>query len=243
MGACPLARSGAWIGESSEPIGAFRRSRSLRRLLAVATLLVWLPGGAQPAGMASAAFPPAEHDAVVSPLDPLHVRIPAGNVTAARRARVRVWNADTEGTQTIRLAAASIDCPGVRLTSPPSFGAAAPSSPDLVSLAAGESAIARLAIEVNADSPRRESGRSCRSSSCSPPTSVLARMIHECTVARAFESVWRTHSLNRTAPRRDRSKNLLTVPSWRPYVGARLRGRPTRGGSTRWREALDVSAM
>ena len=117
-----------------------------RNFVVIAALVASLGGGNATARAETAVV----HDAVVVPVKPLRVRIPVRKSAVVKRTYVKVINADAEGSQTIRLAAESIDCPGVALASPPDFGGAAAGTSDSVSLLAGRSAVAQLLLIVTA---------------------------------------------------------------------------------------------
>ena len=127
------------------------RSLAGRRRGAIAAALTTsLAAVAVAAGSALGAPPATAHDAVVLPVNPMTVSIPTAASAVTRRVRVRVVNVDAEGSQTIRLVAASVDCEGVVLARPPDFGRKAAATPDAVVLPAGRSAVAELILSVMA---------------------------------------------------------------------------------------------
>lgn len=88
-------------------------------------------------------------DAVVLPLRPLKMVLPAAAASVAKTVRVAVRNGDSVGLQIVRLAASDDTCPLGTVTAAPDFSASIDGAQDAVALAPGERAVALLSLRID----------------------------------------------------------------------------------------------
>ena len=98
--------------------------------------------------------PPPIHDSVVDALRPLNLAIASGRTAVTTKVRVKVTNADVEPLpetpgHTIRLAAASGDCPSGTVVGLPDFDGDTAGDQDTVQLAGGKSKSAVVTLTVD----------------------------------------------------------------------------------------------
>jgi cysteine-rich repeat protein len=86
-------------------------------------------------------------DALLAPVRPLRVVLPASGAPAQRRVRLRVRHAGIGAVQAVRLIATDGSCPAGTVTAPPDVDRSQPGSQDVATLAPGGSATAALSLQ------------------------------------------------------------------------------------------------
>ena len=98
-------------------------------------------------GCQSDCTPTAQVDALLKPVRPVHVTIPASAGSMRKRVRLRVAHAEVGGVQTVRLSASDGSCPAGTVTAQPDFDRSQAGVQDVAALAPGERAYADLFLE------------------------------------------------------------------------------------------------
>lgn len=111
-------------------------------------------GGSAPAGpvyVTDTPFSqgPPGHDAYLDTVQPLTVKIQPDKDGITKRVRIKVWNGNAAAPQTIRLAVASLDCPGGTVVGLPDFDGSTDGDQDTVTLAAGRTASAKVTLAID----------------------------------------------------------------------------------------------
>jgi hypothetical protein len=111
---------------------------------------------------ATATAPPTAHDAAVLPRRPVHVHIGRGQLSATKRVRIKVRNADPTGSVPIQLTASG--CEMLAATSSVDFGRHASGAPDTALVRAGKNVSGIVSVSVPAASvttPDRKAPGTC----------------------------------------------------------------------------------